>query len=171
MVDLKKLLAKMGSLSRAKAARESDFGPLPDGNGLEIEYHAIIARQLRRRGVDPESVTLEVRTFGQAGDGRDVFVCFIHMMTWDRVSGLRLLLGLPMLEAKVRKNLATTWLADISHFGGLWLHASQHLHGASGTGELRDLIKQLTPSHAGNSTLTPLDSQPGLMTLSPAQAG
>jgi hypothetical protein len=58
------------------------------------------------------------------------------------------MLGLPMLDAKVRKSVAALWLADVSHFGGLWLHAGGQLQSGGPIGELRQLLVSLTGPRA-----------------------
>lgn len=148
MFDLKKLFAREERARKGEAQEaDSEYHPSDrKGVGLEVEYQTLIATQFRRWGILPSSVTVEVRKIGQAPDGYDVLVGMVRLSHWDRISGLRLLLGLPLLEHKVRKAVRGTWLADFSHFGGLWLHASEQLH-ASGAGmtELRDLLVHLVP--------------------------
>ena len=60
----------------------------------------------------------------------------VRLVRWEHTSAVRLLLSIPLLEARIRKTVRATWLADYSHFAGLWLHASD---------ELRELIGSLTP--------------------------
>ena len=144
MLDLKKFFAR-----NARPATASE--PDPDSNyhphdisseGLEVEYQKLIATQFRRWGISPACTTIEVRKLGKAPDGFDVFVGMVRLTRWEKMSGLRLLLGLPLLEAKVRKTMRATWLADFSHFGGLWLHSAEH---TDCTQDLRDLIIDLAP--------------------------
>lgn len=124
----------------------SDYHPSsPSGHGLEVEYQALIATQFRRLGITSSSTTIEVRTVGHGAHGHDILVGMVRLHQWERVSALRLLLGLPVLEARIRKLVRATWLADYSHFGGLWLHASEQLHTTPGAQELRGLIRSLTP--------------------------
>ena len=107
------------------------------GEGLETDYQGIIASHFRRWGVSNQCVTIEVRKIGQAPDGYDVFVGMVRLVRWERHSALRVLLGLPLLEAKIRKTVRATWLADYSHFTGLWLHTSEQLQVPD---ELRELL-------------------------------
>ena len=88
-------------------------------------------------------MTIEVRKIGQAPDGYDVFVGMVRLVRWERHSALRVLLGLPLLEAKIRKTVRATWLADYSHFTGLWLHTSEQLQVPD---ELRELLGALAPA-------------------------
>jgi hypothetical protein len=152
MFDLRKLFVRE---ARAQRGGKSDPDPDSDyhpsdrkGEGLEVEYQGLIATQFRRWGVAPGCVTVEVRQIGRAPDGFDVFVGMVRLAKWDRTTVLRMLLGLPMLESRVRKVVRGTWLADFSHFGGLWLHASEQLHVGGQTGELRDLLMTLVPPSA-----------------------
>lgn len=145
MFDLRKLFIRE-TRGHREADPDSDYRPSErQGEGLEVEYQSLIAQQFRRWGISPNCVTVEVRKIGQAPDGFDIFVGMVRLEQWERTSGLRLLLGLPLLEAKVRKNARSTWIADFSHFGGLWLHASEQLSHTSAMGELRDLMLHLTP--------------------------
>jgi hypothetical protein len=147
MFDLKKLFARELRARKADALDpDSDYRPSdPRGEGLEVEYHGLIAGQFQRWGLAPGCVRIEVRLVGKAPDGFDVFVGMVRLANWERTTALRVLLGLPLLEAKVRKSVRATWLADFSHFGGLWLHASEQLSGGPAAAELRYLMLQLAP--------------------------
>jgi hypothetical protein len=184
MFDLRKLfLREARARARQPQDPDSDYHPSDRrGEGLEVEYQSLIATQFRRWGISNNCVTIEVRQIGRAPDGYDVFVGMVRLTQWDRPSGLRVLLGLPLLEAKVRKMVRATWLADFSHFGGLWLHASEQLHGTAAMGDLRELMLQLVPpspagagqeeaGHSGysSSSLPPASSaQATASSLSPA---
>ena len=152
MFDLRKLFDREARARHrreqglaSEPAADSDYHPsTPPGSGLEVEYHGLIANQLRRMGVSPDSISIEVRPIGKGPHGFDVLVGMVRLQRWDRVSALRVLVGLPLLEAKVRKMVRATWLADFSHFGGLWLHASEQVHASPGASELRELLRQLT---------------------------
>ena len=86
--------------------------------------------------------------------GLDIYGGMMRLTRWQRDSALRVLLGLPLLEAKIRKMVRSLWLGEVSHFGGLWLHASEQLTSTEAMTELRLLILQLThdPEPAGGST-------------------
>lgn len=145
MFDLRKLFIREAR-GRKSAEPDSDYHPSDRrGEGLEVEYQSLIATQFRRWGIATSCVTIEVRQIGRAPDGYDVFVGMVRLAQWERESALRVLLGLPLLEAKVRKTVRGTWLADFSHFGGLWLHASEQLHATPAMGELRDLMVKIVP--------------------------
>lgn len=139
MFDLKKIFRRGASAGDP----DSDYHPSDKSTGgLQVEYQGLIANQLRRLGISPDCTTVEVRKLGQAPDGYDVFAGMVRLSSWERDSALRLLLGLPILEARMRKTVSATWLADYSHFAGLWLHASERLNQP---GELQDILGKLVP--------------------------
>ncbi|QJW84063.1 hypothetical protein HK414_09520 [Ramlibacter terrae] len=145
MFDLRKLFARDGS-RREDHGRDTEVdASLPAGRGLEAEYESLIANQCRRWGIADGVVTIEVRRIGRAPDGLDVYLGMVRLAQWERDSSLRLLLGLPLLETKIRRMVRTLWIGEMSHFGGLWLHASEQLHATPAMRELRDLLIQLTP--------------------------
>src|SRR6478672_4026106 len=67
------------------------------------EYRSTILDQLLRGGVSPGCIELEVRPSGKARDGRVIFVGMLRLVHWERTSAVRLLLGLPILESRVRR--------------------------------------------------------------------
>jgi hypothetical protein len=135
-------------LARAKASRTSehstDYQVLEEAaGGLEGEYRRIVTEHLLRWGVPEDCATVEVRGDGQA-KGREGFVAIVTVQAWDREPVLRLLLGLPLLEKKIRKSLESGWVADVSRFEGLLLRTSQALQGREPTQQLRHLLVSLT---------------------------
>lgn len=186
MFDLRKLFVREARGPREQGP-DSDYHPSDRrGDGLEVEYQTLIATQFRRWGISTSCVTIEVRQIGRAPDGFDVFVGMVRLAKWERPSALRVLVGLPLLEAKVRKMVRASWLADFSHFGGLWLHASEQLHGTTAMAELREVMVQLAPpSHApeagadsgafpnsqGTSSLPPLTPMPSQSLPAAADTG
>src|SRR4051812_21671652 len=99
---------------------DSAYQLLDEEHGLETVYENLILHQFRKRRIPSSCVGIQVRKVGKANDGYDVFSGLVRITAWDRQAVPRLLLGLPFLEAKVRKAVRATWLADISHFSGLW---------------------------------------------------
>lgn len=142
--DLRRIFAGGDNASDGfEDVADTDYLPVNgEGEGLETEYQSLIAAQFRRWGVSNQCITIEVRRVGQAHDGFDVFAGMVRLVRWDRDSALRVMLGLPLLEAKIRKAVRATWLADYSHFAGLWLHASERM---KVPGELRELLATLAP--------------------------
>ena len=142
--DLRRIFAGAGSDAGGfEDAADTDYLPINgEGEGLETEYQGLIAAQFRRWGVSNQCITIEVRRVGQAPDGFDVFAGMVRLVRWERDSTLRVMLGLPLMEAKIRKAVRATWLADYSHFAGLWLHASERM---KVPGELRELLAAVAP--------------------------
>ncbi len=143
MFDLRKLFAK-DAMPGGRTAAEAAQSPGP-GEGLEVEYERLIRAQFERLGISSECATVEVRRIGQGSHGFDVLVAMVRLHRWERASALKLLVGLPLIESRLRKLVRSTWLADYSHFAGLWLHASEHLHEDPGVEELRELLTSLAP--------------------------
>lgn len=113
------------------------------GDGLEREYEEIVRAQLAKLGVPLETVEVEVRTAGSMQDGRAIYLGMVRLIKWNPRTSMRLLVALPLLEVKTRQSLETTWLVDVSHFGGLWVHASSNLRTGEVMGDIRDAIAQL----------------------------
>ena len=174
MLDLKKLFAREARARKGEAADpDSDYHPSDrkGGAGLEVEYQSLIATQFRRAGIEPGCITIEVRKIGQAPDGYDVLVGMVRLARWERTSALRVLLGLPLLETKVRKMVRGTWLADFSHFGGLWLHSSEQIQSSAGPAELRELLLQLAPPAAAAPGTDPLMTTGAFQASNPPSNG
>lgn len=144
MFDLKKLFAKDASPPERAAADPA--AAAGHSEGLEVEYERLIRAQFGRLGISSDCATIEVRRIGHGPHGFDVLVAMVRLHRWERAAALRLLVGLPLIESRVRKLVRSTSLADYSHFAGLWLHASEHLHEDPGVEELRELLSSLTPS-------------------------
>lgn len=113
------------------------------GEGLEREYEDIVRVQIARLGVPLESVNVEVRPAGTRQDGRHIYLGMVRMTQWEPRTSLRLLVALPLLETKTRQSLETTWLMDVSHFGGLWIHASSALRSNEVLSEIREAVSRL----------------------------
>lgn len=148
MFDLRKLFVRDAGRRGDDQGRDTEVNPSSagqTGQGLEAEYEGLISTQFRRWGITEPAVTVDVRPLGKAPDGLDVYVGMVRLAHWERTPALRLLLGLPMLETKIRKTVRSLWIGEVSHFGGLWLHASEQLHASAAPGELRELMMQLTP--------------------------
>jgi hypothetical protein len=138
--------------------RGLDGGKDDAGAGLPAEYERQISLVLRRWGISDNCTSVQVVTMGEASDGRQTFVALVRIFAWDRRPALRLLLGLPLLERKVRKAIRAHWISEASQFGGLWLHASEKLADSAADAELRHLIGSLT--HPRPSAWSELRSPP-----------
>ncbi len=146
MFDLRKLFAKDTPHGAGRTGVEAAHGHGPGpAEGLEVEYERMVRAQFDRLGIASDCVTIEVRRIGHGPHGFDVLVAMVRLHRWERASALKLLVGLPLIESRLRKLVRSTWLADYSHFAGLWLHASEHLHEEPGVEELRELLASLTP--------------------------
>ena len=145
------LLRRFASLWRRRGSEhETDYETMGAvEGGLEAEYLKVLEPELRGWGIPERCATLQVQQVGHTPHGRGIFVGVIRLVAWERRPALRLLLGLPFLERRVRQALSTRWLLDVSHFGGLWLHASDKLqHGEAGR-ELRELMAEVADARAG----------------------
>ena len=127
----------------APTQTQTQYGSQLSGEGLEREYEELVRAQLARLGIPLETVEVEVRPAGSRRDGRNIYVGMLRLTKWNQRTSLRLLLALPLLEAKTRQSLDTTWLVDVSHFGGLWIHASSSLRTSAALTDIRDAIMQL----------------------------
>lgn len=92
---------------------------------LHADYRAMVAEQLTGMGIPEDCVDLEVGASSK-GD-RVVYNVKIRVIRWERNTGMRLLVSLPALEARMRKTVAKSWLGSVSDFGGVWVHASSQL--------------------------------------------
>lgn len=111
--------------------------------GLGDEYHRLVLQHLQRWGVHESCATVEIQQLAPQG-GKDVFVASVCLRSWDRNAALRVLLGLPLLDQKIRKAAQGLWLADVSIFQGVVLKVAEGLHGTTPSAELRHLIVSLT---------------------------
>lgn len=165
MVVLRKLFTR--DPPGGDQGRDTEVNPsLRSGENLESEYEALIANQCRRWGISSNCVTVQVRQLGRANDGRMVYVGMLRLVKWDRFSGLRVLVGLPLLEAKLRRMVRNLWMGEVSHFSGLWLHSSEQLSQTAAMTELRDVMLQLTPFSArpgGKASDDAAPSMPGAL--------
>jgi hypothetical protein len=135
----------------------TDHAPL--NGGAEAEYERLVTTTLRRWGVDQDFARVEILRIGETPDGRDTFIAAVKLLQWNRRPGLRLLLGLPMLERKLRKAVRAHWVNDVTHFAGVWLQAGGALDDFSAVSELRQLIVALEGPHSGAPPQT--TSRPG----------
>lgn len=124
---------------------------MEDDEDILSEYTQVFARELARWGVPGDGITWEMRHVGYGTHGYGIFVAVLRLGTWDRAASLRLQLGLPFLEKRLRQCLRGHWLADVSEFSGVWLHASENMLASPRIGELRELLAALTGSPVQDS--------------------
>lgn len=132
--------------SATVAEEQTDYQALQGtSGGLADEYQKLISHHLHRWGIPEGCVAVVVREIGRDEHGRDVFVGVVTLFQWDRDAAIRLLVGLPLFEKKIRKALQGLWIADVSGFGGIWLHAAGEMQADPAVSELRNVIKSLAP--------------------------
>lgn len=108
------------------------------------EYARVVGGVLRSWGVTEACAEVDVHQMGERKDGLKIYVAAVRLVSWDRTAGLRLLIGLPLLERKIRRTVEAHWIAEVSHFGGTWLHADDRLNDLGAQAELRQLLITLT---------------------------
>jgi hypothetical protein len=129
---------------RRTSEHSTDYQNLEDtSGGLDAEYRRMVTTHLERIGVPPECAVVEVEEL-DAGRGKPAFVATVCLIAWDRNAVLRVLLGLPLLDKKVRKAAEVSWAADVSVFKGVQLRVAESLHDSRATSELRHLLVSLT---------------------------
>ena len=123
---------------------QTDYQAVQSGSGgLADEYQKLVAHHLHRWGVPDGCAAVVVREMGRDEHGRDVFVAVVTLFKWDRDAAVKLLVGLPLFEKKIRKSLEGLWIADVSGFGGIWLHATGELQSDPAVSELRNVVRTL----------------------------
>lgn len=135
-MDIRKLFSPGEDEPRSTGVGDSD------SRSLRAEYEHIIREQLALAGIPPSAVALEVRHLSRP-EAVPVLVGMLQLQGWERQAAFRTMLGLPMLEDKVRRALSGSWLQDVSRFGGLWLHASSQLKSTPAFHELSAVIVHL----------------------------
>ncbi|HEY8050312.1 MAG TPA: hypothetical protein VIE63_14145 [Ramlibacter sp.] len=119
------------------------------------EYRALLIDQLIRGGVAPDCVEIEVKQGGKLRDGRALYIGMLRLVKWDRAPSVRLLLGLPILESRLRRVVRGSWLHEVSGFGGVWLHASGQLQDSRAMEDLRALVVDIEHREATDSKPPP----------------
>lgn len=152
MFDLRGLFQRKHARGARHLDSESECRSSQLGEGLASEYQGLIDSQFVRWGLSPQCVRVTVRSVGKRADGLDVFAGLVTLTAWERDTALRLLLGLPLLDTRIRRRVQATWLTEYSHFDGLWLHPAQNL--AVGP-ELKELLISLTPARASEPGTLP----------------
>ena len=140
---------------RDSAPTQTQYSSQLASEGLEHEYEELVRAQIVRLGIPLETVEVEVKPAGSRRDSRKIYLGMVRLTRWNERTSLRLLMALPLLEAKVRQSLDTSWLVDVSHFGGLWLHASSSLGKTTALSDIRDAIVQLEGIPAADTVPPP----------------
>ena len=124
------------------------------------EYARVVGNVLRSWGVTEACAEVDVHQMGERKDGRKVYVAAVRLVSWDRTAGLRLLLGLPLLERKIRRTVQAHWVAEVSHFAGTWLHVADHVNDLGAQAELRQLLITLTQQRESGTPGAPGEQLP-----------
>ena len=144
MAVFRRLLARWCAIDEDETVLEV---PTYDSEFIEAEYHHVLAAELRRWSVPDRCVAIDVRQVRPVGR-RATFIAVVRLLHWDRTGTLRLMLGLPFLDRRVRTVLRSHWLTDVSEFAGVCLQASDQLLDAPEVGELREVLQDLTGTGA-----------------------
>lgn len=152
--------AASGTAHNAAERQSSSVDLSVSDNSIAAEYQSIILEQLSKAAVGDGLVGVSVHRSGHAANGLHTFVALIRLLRWDCDAGARLLLGVPLLQERVRRVVQNTWLVDVSRFGGLWLHPSSQLQHTQAVADLSALVMRLTNSelpvpldNAGSSSM------------------
>lgn len=93
-----------------------------------IEGYEFILTGLPEKSAAPlAGVDFRVHHSGTAPDGRPVILLTLKIVRWVPRKSVQVLLGLPLMERAVRRLLRGSWLLEVSHFGGVWIHTSSAL--------------------------------------------
>lgn len=139
MLNLRSLLTR-----RASGPATTIFGQSTGGDpDVLTELEAIIWSQLGRAGIPSDCVGVEVCALEEKRQKKPCLIGKLHLAGWQRKPVLRLMLGLPVLEVRVRQGFESSWLNDVSTFGGLWLRGFGELQSQAALHELRQAIAQI----------------------------
>lgn len=129
---------------RSRSEHQTDYQSLGEtAGGLDAEYRRMVTHHLQRWGVPDSCATVQIQQLPDQA-GKEVFVAVVCLVSWDRNAIIRVLLGLPLLDKKIRKAVEVSWLADLSIFRGVQLKVAESLHGTAASTELRHLVVTLT---------------------------
>ena len=139
---IRKIVAAAGG--RTRSEHQTDYQSLGEAaGGLDAEYRRIVGHHLQRWGVPESCAVVQIQQLPDQA-GKEVFLAVVCLVSWDRNSIVRVLLGLPLLDKKIRKAVEVSWLADLSIFRGVQLKVAESLHGTEASAELRHLVVSLT---------------------------
>src|SRR5688572_14919532 len=108
-------------LDRTRAHRhgrdaESECRTSVLGEGLAGEYQSLIESELRRWGLRTQCLRVRAQLVGKRADGFEVYAGLLTLVEWDRDTAVCAMLGLPLLDTRVRKLVQASWLPEYSHF-------------------------------------------------------
>lgn len=125
------------------ADTQMEFSSSKLDTSVRSEYMEQVLGQLKRFGIPPDMAMVEIGEAGISEQGHPIFHAMLRIVAWQRKPGVRLLLGLPLLEHNIRKALESTWTAEVSDFGGVWLQPSALLEDGEAAAEIRGMIHAL----------------------------
>lgn len=128
-------LLRLGFFS--KRWRQANFDP----EQTRDHYFDLVKETMEQCDIACDSLIVEIHSVGLTVERKSVYAAKIYLTHWEQNSALRLLVGLPLIEAKVREAARSSWLAGHSHFIGLWIHASGRMKYPC---DLRRLVRELT---------------------------
>lgn len=142
-----RFLRRIGWPFRSGGDQETDYEQLGhEPGGLPAEYAKIVEAEMRRMGIPESLASVQVTQVALTPRGRGVYAAHIRLLEWQEGASVRLLLGLPLLERSVRKRMQAHWVLEMSHFGGLWLQATDQAQGAEAVHDIRKCFDQLKRS-------------------------
>ena len=125
-----------------KAEHQTDYQGLDEVPAtLDAEYQRLIAGQLARWGVGDHLVSVEVQQGGRRK--KPVFGAVLTIHGWERDAVLRVLVGLPLLEKKVRRAVADLWIAEIARTVSADKKQAEKRARPLGAGSLREVLGRL----------------------------
>jgi hypothetical protein len=134
---------------------------------LRHEYLELVDDALDRGGIAVGCVEVEIRHMGTDKAGKPLFSAMLRMTRWERRSGTRLLLGLPLMERAVRKLLGGSWLLDVSSFAGIWLHPATSVLGREVARDISVLLAQVEQTTGGATPAESMWSLPAELASDP----
>lgn len=140
---MRRLPRFLSAVTRDPAAEAESVWERPEEAEIAAAYVAIVREQIEAAGIPGDAVSLEMVVVGRTGSGRPALAAMLKLRAWSGRPSVRLLLGLPLFEARVRRCLRNHWLADVSFFAGLWLHPSAPVREPRVLQELRELLLRM----------------------------
>lgn len=117
-------------LTSSRGFDSTEFPPLVDEDLITYDWARLIERSLERLGIADDSVSIEMRVTGYLPKGLPCYSGFIKIVRWMPQVTPVLLLNLPLIDERIRKDIQALDQGKQAHFAGLWVHASAHMRDA-----------------------------------------
>lgn len=117
-------------LTSSRGFDSTEFPPLVDEDLITYDWARLIERSLERLGIADDSVSVEMRVTGYLPKGLPCYSGFIKIVRWMPQVTPVLLLNLPLIDERIRKDIQALDQGRQAHFAGLWVHASAHMRDA-----------------------------------------